>query len=1141
VTAAAIDTVTMRLARLRAVVPEVALACVLGPGCAAGPAQVGVGGPDAAAGSHATGAAGSGPASGGSGSGSGSGTTAGTTGAAGIEGGVADAGAPDAGALPVGDPHVTRLRAEYRVDPLGIDVARPRLDWILQSPTRGQRQTAYQILVSASRAALDAGTGDLWDTGKVVSDQSNQLEYAGKALGARQRAWWKVRVWDKDDLPSAWSDPAWWEMGLLAPADWQARWVAGPAPGGLPDDARWIWFSEGDPLTLAPTAERFFRRAFTLPAGSEILTARVNLSVDDEFELFINGASVGAGTSWKDVGSFDVRARLTTGANVIAIRARNTGGGAGFIGALDVTFATGPPLRLRTDATWKASNLGAAALAGYQATAYDDAAWSAAKDLAALGAEPWGRPAGGTMPAYLRKGFSVAKKVASARVYATALGLYELWLNGKRVGADHLTPGWTDYRKRLQVQTTDVTDLITVGDNAVGAILADGWFNGKVGYFGRTDVFGSGPNRLLAQLELTFDDGTRQIVATDGGTSAGAWRWSTGGLFAADLLDGEIYDGRLEPDGWSSPGFVDGAWAPAPVFTETSTRRLVADPTAGVQITEERTPISLKEIRPNVFIYDLGQNMVGWERLRVQGTRGSSVRLRFAEVLNTDGTLYTDNLRGAKATDVYTLRGGAEEIFQPRFTTHGYRYVELTGDIAGLAKKPDLTSVTGLVAHSFMAPAGTFETSSALVNQLQSNIVWGQRGNFVSVPTDCPQRDERLGWMGDAQIFARTATFNMDVASFYTKWMRDVADSQTPSGAFPNVAPNPGETAGTPAWGDAGVIVPWTIYLAYGDTRILTEHYAAMAAWVNYIRSANANFLWQTQRGSDFGDWIAINADTDKEVIATAFYAHAADIMSRVARVLGKSADAATYTALFQSIKTAFQTAYVAADGKIRGDTQTAYALALRFGLLSDAQRAIAVKHLADNVVAHGNHLTSGFVGIAHLLPALTADGRVDVAYQLLNQETFPSWFYSIKKGATTIWERWDGIQTNGGFQTPVMNSFNHYSLGSVGEWMYGVIAGIDLDEARPGYKHVIVRPRPGGGLTSARGKLDTIYGPLATAWTLAAGVFTLEVAVPPNATASVFLPFSRDVRQDGAAVSPAADGSYPLGSGTYTFTAASP
>jgi alpha-L-rhamnosidase len=1079
--------------------------------CSFGCAEASRGGTAAPAG---TGAAGSG------GGGQGGAGASGSSGSAGLGGA---AGSTASGAI-----SVTRLRSEYREDPLGIDVARPRLDWLLESDVRGQRQTAYRVLVASTQALLDADDGDLWDSGKVPSDASAQVEYDGSALGSRQRAYWKVQAWDQDDLPSTWSASAFWEMGLLEAGDWQAKWLAAPATGLGRGGVSFIWYPEGDPLTSAPAGERFFRKTFSVPAGA-IEGAVCAVTADNDFELFVNGTRVGAETDWREAATFNVQELLHAGDNVIAVRATNVDGPAGLALALDVAQASGTT-SVSSDATWKAAN---SAGGTFMEAAFDDSAWVSAQALVAFGGAPWGSP-GGTMPAYFRRDFSPEKTVVRARVYATALGIYELWLNGQRLGIDRLAPGWTDYRERVQVQTYDVTELVDES-NTLGAILADGWYTGRIGFLGRSDYFGAGPKQLLVQLELDYDDGTRAII---GGDDTG-WLTGTGPLLAADLMGGEIYDARLEQGGWSEPGFADDGWVAPTVTGDASDHPLVADVTGGVQVMEELAAQDMTEIAPGVLIYDLGQNMVGWARLTVQGGAGTTLKMRFAEVLNPDGTLYTENLRAARATEYYTLRGGDEEIYEPRFTTHGFRYLELSGDLDGLLSAPHLDTVRGVVAHSLMPKTGSFATSSELVNQLQSNIYWGQRGNFVSVPTDCPQRDERLGWMGDAQIFVRTATFNTDVAAFYTKWMRDVSDAQTDNGAFTDVSPNPSLTGGTPAWGDAGVIVPWTVYLAYGDTRILEEHYQAMQAWIAYIQDQNPDNLWKNGRGSDFGDWLSIEADTDKEVLATAFYAHSTDLMARIAGVLGKEEDAATYGELFEQIKAAFTTEYITA-GEIRSDTQTVYALALRFNLLSDVQRLSAIEQLGADVTSRGT-LSTGFIGVAHLLPALSADGRLDLAYQLLNNETFPSWFYSINKGATTIWERWDGIQEDGNFQTPAMNSFNHYSFGAVGEWMYGTIAGIELDELAPGYRHFFVRPQPGGGLTSASAEYDSIRGRIASAWKLEGGVFTLEVTVPVASTAHVVLPYTEGVQESGQPIEPEADGSYAVGSGKYVFTASAP
>jgi alpha-L-rhamnosidase len=1065
------------------------------------------------------------------GGGSASQLTAGSGGAASNAGAAGSAGSEELSpTLTVG-----RLRTEYRVNPIGIDPAEPRFDWLLESDARAQRQTAYRLLVASTPELLSAGSGDLWDSGKVSSSESIQIAYAGMPLTARQRAWWKVRVWDANELPSAWSEPAFWERGL-SEQDWQATWLSSDEGNASLTGAAWIWAAEGDPRNNAAAGARYFRKAFTLPAGVAIERATCSITADDELELFVNGQSLGPQTRWQDVKVLDVTALLTSGSNLLAVRATNTSAGpAGLIARLTVELANGTEQALATDATWKAS---ATSSAGWQDEPFDDAGWASALELGDFGTAPWGTPSAASGPAYFRKEFN-ARQVKRARLYATALGVYELWLNGKRVGQDYLAPGFTDYRKRLQVQTYDVTDLLVEGDNALGAILADGWFNGKYFVFGRGDFYGSGPNRLLAELELELEDGTRQVIGTSAKTEDG-WRQGTGPILSADLLDGETYDARAEQDGWSSPGFDDGKWVPTRAYSDDTARLLVGDVTDHVQKVEELEPLSVEQISPGVYVYDLGQNMVGWARLELSGTRGARVQLRFAEVLNPDGTIYVKNLRSARATDTYVLRGGGPESYEPRFTTHGFRYVELTGDVASLSQPPSLDTLTGVVLQSRQTATGTFSTSDELVNKLQHNLVWGQRGNFVSVPTDCPQRDERQGWMGDAQVFVKTSTFNFDVASFFTKWLFDVDDGQTADGAFSEIAPNPDWNKSTPAWGDAGVIVPWTLYLAYGDTRLLETHYPSMKAWVDYVHGNNASLLWQNATGSNYGDWLSINADTDKAVLATSFFAHSTNLVARTARVLGKASDAAKYEQLFDDIKQAYLAAYVSTDGKIQSETQTAYALALRFELLPEALRSKAAQHLAADVETRGV-LTTGFIGVAHLLPALTLGGRTDLAYQLLQNQRYPSWLYSINKGATTIWERWDGIMENGQFQTEGMNSFNHYSFGAVGEWMYSTIAGIELDEAEPAYRHFFIRPQPGGKLSEASATLDTINGTIATSWKLTGDQFSLALTVPPNTRATLRLPFSAPVLDSGMPLTATADGSYELGSGKYELTATVP
>jgi alpha-L-rhamnosidase len=742
---------------------------------------------------------------------------------------------------------------------------------------------------------------------------------------------------------------------------------------------------------------------------------------------------------------------------------------------------------------------------------------------------------------YLRREFPLDKPVSRARLYATARGVYELYINGNRVGNDMLAPGWTDYDKRIQYQTYDVTPLLAEGQNTLGAVLGDGWFAGFVGFDPkhRGALYGPRP-QLLAQLNVEYEDGSRESLATDG-----SWRCSTGPILYSDLLVGESYDARREMPGWAEPGFDDSRWYGVGA-EEIEATNLVAQPDEGIRVIEELEAKTVTEPESGRYVFDLERNMVGWVRLKVEGEAGTKVTLRHAEALNPDGTIYTENLRSARQTDTYILKGEGKEVYEPRFTFHGFRYVEVTG----YPGEPQPGAITGRVVHSATPPSGSFECSSSLVNKLQENIVWGQRGNFLSVPTDCPQRDERLGWMGDAQIFVRTASFNMDVAAFFEKWMADVEDAQSPEGAFPDVAPLLRGSGlidlrwGAPAWGDAGVIVPWTIFRTYDDTRIVERHYDAMARWMEYLHQANPDLIRKNRMGNNYGDWLSPKGDhTPKHLLATAYWAYDAKLMAEMAGATGRNEDAREYRNLNERIKAAFQEAFVSPDGRVEGDTQTCYLLALHMELLPEELRSAAAEHLVSTIEREGWHLSTGFTGVGYLCPVLTEAGYTDVAYRLLNNETYPSWGYTIKNGATTIWERWDGW-TESGFQSPNMNSFNHYSLGSVGEWLYRYVAGIDL--GAPGYSQIVIRPCPGGSLTHARGEYDSVRGRISSSWKIEDDRFVLEALIPPNTTATVHVPSTDDVTEggrpvdeaDGVAFLRAGEGETVLsvGSGSYEF-----
>jgi alpha-L-rhamnosidase len=710
---------------------------------------------------------------------------------------------------------------------------------------------------------------------------------------------------------------------------------------------------------------------------------------------------------------------------------------------------------------------------------------------------------------HLRRAFALAGPVRRAVLYATARGVLDLRLNGRRVGDAELAPGWTDYGERIEYAAHDVTALVRPGDNVLGAILGDGWYAGFVGFDPKRNGahYGRTPE-LLCELHAEHADGSRSVVRSDA-----AWRAATGPLLYADLLHGEYRDARRELGAWSEPGYDDAGWRPVAVRARDGVR-LVPERAQPIRVTEELAPVSVTERAPGTWVYDLGQNMVGRARIEVEGAAGTVVTLRFAEMLEPDGSLHLANLRSARQLDTYVLRGDGRERFEPRFTFHGFRYVEVTG-----AQPLELT---GCVLHSDTPRSGSFACSDELVNQLWRNLNWGQRGNFLSVPTDCPQRDERLGWLADAQVFLPTASLNMDVAAFMTKWGDDLLDAQSPDGAYPDVAPRlVADRDGAPAWADAGIIVPWLVWQRYGDTRLLERHWDAMERYMAQLQRHNPDLLWRERRNNDYGDWLSVGAETPRDVLASAYWAHDARLMGQMARALGRPERAAHYDRLRDGVVAAFNRAFVGEDAYIEGDTQTVYLLALHMDLLPAAQRARAAERLVADIERHGGHLTTGFVGVGLLCPVLSDMGYGDVAHRLLRNDTFPSWGYSIRHGATTIWERWDGWTEDGGFQTAMMNSFNHYSLGSVGQWLYEHVAGIRA--AAPGYAHVVIAPEP-GELEWAEATYRSVRGPIRSAWRAAGDDFRLEVEIPANVTATVVVPGGETAE---------------VGPGRHSFTAA--
>lgn len=927
--------------------------------------------------------------------------------------------------------HPVDLRCEYLVNPQGIDETAPRLNWRLAGEGRGLRQSAYRVLVASSPELLAKDKGDLWDSGRISTNATTGIAYAGKPLASRTQCYWKVRSWDQSAKATPWSEPARWSMGLLAPQDWQAEWIS---------------FRDRSPLH----------------------TSRSELSLPS--------------------------------------------------------------------------------------------------------------------PRYYRHEFQAARPIKRATLYSTALGIYELRLNGERIGDAAFAPGWADYHQRAYYNTYDVTSQLKRGANALGAMVAEGWYSGYVGY---GLLVGYGPNRvgkyfygktpaLRAQLEIEYADGGREQIMT-----GPHWKVTDRHpIREADILMGEVYDARMELAGWDRAGFDASNWEPAILAQDNGStkatffdsagqrevelgfvppKRLQAYPGVPIRATGELKTVRVTEPKPGTYIFDLGQNFSGVARLKVQGPAGTKVQLRFGEMLHPDGRLMTENLRKARATDTYILKGTpGGETWEPRFTYHGFQYVEVTG----FPGKPGPDAITGVVLHSDTPLTSAFECSDPVINRLYQNVVWTQRANFFEIPTDCPQRDERLGWTGDAQIYVRAATYHADVSAFFTKWVQDLVESQRESGAYPDYAPYPmyhgGKEGYGTAWTDAGIICPYTIYQVYGDTRIIERSYPSMVRFMEF-RQRRSPDLRGVKHGNTWGDWLALGQQTPIEYVDAAYFAYSARLLSEMAAAIGKTEDAAKYRKLFENVQARFQADYLKPDGSLSVDTQTAYALALWVGLLPEKGRPGAGGRLASMIRTNGGRMATGFLGTRPLLPVLTTAGQHELAVQLLQSRQFPSWGYEVVNGATSIWERWNSFTKDKGFGDAGMNSFSHYSFGAVSEWMFQSLAGIDTDG--PGFRKIVLRPGPAVAegnpevrpIHWVRAEYRSQHGPIATRWKRDNGKFELEATVPPNTTATLYLPAKQreGITEGGKPAEKAAavrflrmEGEravFELGSGRFSFSSAAP
>lgn len=1008
-----------------------------------------------------------------------------------------------------------QLRCEYRVNPLGIDVVQPRLSWVLvatEPAARGVKQSAYRLLVASSEKLLTSGTGDLWDTGKVESDQSAQIAYQGKQLNSGARAYWKVEAWDSVGRSSGWSPAASWSMGLLKPDDWKGKWIGREedrlykrpgSPYHHIEKAQWIWFPSGDSVSSAPAETRFFRAVFSMSASQKLRRGIAVIGADRQFELSVNGVRVGKGNKINSPEIIEITSQLISGRNVLAVKATSRGGGkpAGLIGGVRLEFDSGEPSIFVTSAQWKSAE---SAQSDWENSDFDDSRWIAAKELGAFGMAPWGE-VGFTeeraLPAHLlRKEFSVTQKPKRATAYVSGLGLFELYVNGSKIGDHVLAPGLTDYDKRVQYVTLDVTPQVTAGRNSIGVLLGNGRYHAPR----TTRKFGT--PRALLQLDIENQDGSTTRVITDE-----SWKLTTAGpVRANNEYDGEEYDARMELQGWSRAGFNDSGWQLAQLVTPPS-GEIVAEMAEPLKVVETIHPTSVKQLRRGIFVFDMGQNMVGWCRLKVSGAKGTQIMLRHAETLQPSGELYVANLRSAQATDLYTLKGAATEIWEPRFTYHGFRYVE----VSGYPGVPPPSAIEGRVIHDAMTQVADFTTSNSLLNRLHKNIFWGLRGNYRSIPTDCPQRDERQGWLGDRSTVSRSESYLFDVAAFYTKWMKDLEDSQKSSGSVPAVSPAFWDVYNDDVtWPSTFVLAPGMLYDQYGDLRVLERHYPALKKWIEHMRGFIKDDLMPRDK---YGDWCVppesprlIHSQdparkTDGMLLGTAYYYEMLRLMRRYATLLGKNDDAAEYDKMANTLKGAFVKRFFKPElNQFDNGTQTSAILPLAFDMAPPGTRGAIFNRLVSKIHDESNdHVGVGLVGAQWLMRTLSENGQADLAYKIATQTTYPGWGYMIEKGATTIWELWNGDTAD-----PAMNSGNHVmQIGDLGVWLYEYVAGIQSDPEHPGFKHVIVHPYPVGDLTFAKASHQSMYGTIRSHWTRQNGRFVLNISVPPNTTATVFVP----------------------------------
>ena len=976
----------------------------------------------------------------------------------------------------ISKPSAQRLLTDWQQNPLGVDAPEPGFSWRFVQDVRGSRQSAYQVQVADSISALQSGKSMIWDSGKVMSGRTSVVILKDARLASGARYFWRVKVWDAKGAESDWADPAWFEMGLLKKADWKAQWLNSPSGGNgyhsqMSSDentVKWVQIDLGGQTEFS-IVKLFPARPYNwkedVPGFGFPLRYRIEASDDPGFAKPIlladrtNEDQPNPGKECVEIGFDAVKSRYVR-LTATKLWARQDG------------------QKMLSLAEMQATNsLHQNCALGKPVTALDsteDNGWSTkllTEGIITSVQLPRNAPV-------FRGEFDLSKPVKRARAYVTGLGYYELHVNGGKVGDKVLDPGYTTFAKRTLYSTYDVTGLLKTGGNAAGVIMGKGWW-------------GESP-RFILQINVEYVDGTKTCI-----TSGKGWKRTDSPITENSLYHGETYDARLETPGWDMPGFDDSKWAAAEII-DSPTKVLSAETIQPIRVCESMKPKKLTNPKPGVWVYDFGQNFSGWCRLKVSGSAGTEVSIRHAEVLYDDGTVNQENLRSARATDKYILSGKGAEVYEPRFTYHGFRYVQ----IEGFPGAPDLNTLLGQVVHTDFEPRGSFQCSNALINRIAKNAWWGYKTNFHSVPTDCPQRDERQGWMADGHMTADMGFYNFDMLPGYTKWLRDMQDSQGEDGRVPDTVPHVwGSNPGDPMWAAAYPFVLWDLYRHTGDRRILAQHYPGIAKYVDMLaREAKDSYIISR---NNYGDWVGV-VETPKDLVSTGGFYRCSWMAARMAEILGKPRDAKKYDDLCAKIADAFNKKFFDPKTNNYGNaSQYSNAWPLYLGIVpKDAHKAVVDNLINDIMVTRKGHLSTGFLGARYLLEVLCNEGRADVAYTIVTQKDYPGWGYMIEKGATTIWELWTYSVGNG------MNSHNHPAFGFVNGWFYQALAGITpIAQPTGGFEEFVIRPHVVGDLTWAKASVDTVRGPVVSSWARTNDGIKLDVTIPGNSGAMVYVP----------------------------------